>query len=230
MILSHYWWIVIPGILLGLYAQMKLMSTYGKYSRIGTASGLTGAQAAREILDRAGLQNVPVEEVGGHLSDHYDPLKRALFVSSENYHGTSLAAVGVAAHEAGHALQHRDAYALLNFRMMMVPALRIASGAWAVMAVLGFILGGPFFAKFVGVAIGIFTVMALFNLVTLPVEYNASSRAKEQLLRLGIVREDERKGVDKVLGAAALTYVAALVTSLLQLAQFLLLARDQERS
>ena len=109
LFLASYWWLIIPGILLGLYAQMKLSSTYAKYVRIGNARGLSGAEAAREILDSVGLHNMPVNEVGGHLTDHYDPTKKALFLSSENFRGTSLAAVGVAAHEAGHALQHQAA-------------------------------------------------------------------------------------------------------------------------
>src|SRR5205814_10457248 len=115
--------------------------TYNKYMAIGTSSGLTGAQAAREILDRAGLHDVPVEEIGGHLTDHYDPTKRALFLSSENFQGNSIAAVGVAAHESGHALQHRAAYAPLKWRMMMVPATQFASYAWMGLFVLGMILG-----------------------------------------------------------------------------------------
>jgi Zn-dependent membrane protease YugP len=109
MFFMSYWWLVIPGVLLGIYAQIRLSSTYGTYSQIGNARGLTGAEAAREVLDAVGLFDMPVEEVGGHLTDHYDPTKRALFLSSENYHGQSLAAVGVAAHEAGHALQHKAA-------------------------------------------------------------------------------------------------------------------------
>src|ERR1051326_1962042 len=120
-IFADYWWMAIPGLLLGIYAQIKLSSTYNKYLEIGTASGLTGEQAARAILDDAGLPDVPIEEVGGHLTDHYDPTKRALFLSSENYHGNSIAAVGVAAHECGHALQQQAAYAPMNFRMAIVP-------------------------------------------------------------------------------------------------------------
>src|SRR6478752_3610124 len=127
IILGDYWWFAIPGLLLGLYAQAKLSSTYGKYSQVSNASGMTGAQAAREVLDSAGLQSMPVNEVGGHLTDHYDPTKRALFLSSENYHGNSIAAVGVAAHEAGHALQHQAAYAPLDLRMAMVPVTQFAS-------------------------------------------------------------------------------------------------------
>src|SRR5580765_8771705 len=187
MIFDHWWWLMFPGLLLGIYAQIKLSSTYRKYMQIGNARGLTGAQAAREILDGAGLSRMPVEEVGGHLTDHYDPIKKALFLSSENYHGKSLAAVGVAAHEAGHALQHKAAYAPLKWRMMMVPATQFASYAWMGIMLLGMILGGAFFYKFIWIAIGIFAVITIFQLITLPVEFDASRRAKEQLFRLGLV-------------------------------------------
>jgi Zn-dependent membrane protease YugP len=228
IVIADYWWFAIPGILLGLYAQMKLSSTYAKYSRIGNASGLTGAEAAREILDSAGLHSMPVNEVGGHLTDHYDPMKKALFLSSENYRGTSLAAVGVAAHEAGHALQHKAAYTWLHLRMAMVPITNFASMAWMGIAILGMIMGN--FSKFIGIAIILFTIIAFFQLITLPVEFDASKRAKEQLIRLGLIRNEEKPHVSKVLNAAAMTYVAALVTSVLQLLQFIMLARDRDRS
>jgi len=228
MILGNYWWLFIPGLLLGLYAQFKLMAVYGKYVKVGLQSGVSGAQAAREILDQAGLSNVPVEEIGGHLTDHYDPMKKALFLSSENYQGKSIAAVGVAAHEAGHALQHQAAYAPLNWRMMMVPITNFASYAWMGILLLGMILGGGLFYKFIWVAIGIFAVITLFQLITLPVEFDASRRAKEQLFRLGLVHSDEGVAVAKVLNAAALTYVAALVTAVLQLIRLLMLARSRD--
>lgn len=225
-VLLEYWWITIPGLILGLYAQIKLRSTYGKYVRVATANGLTGAQAAREILDQAGLANLPVAEVGGHLTDHYDPVKKALFLSSENYRGHSLAAVGVAAHEAGHALQHKAAYAPLQWRMIMVPVTRFASFAYMGIFLLGLVLGN--FTQFLGIIIGIFTVIAAFQLITLPVEFDASRRAKEQLLRLGLIQSHETAGVSKVLNAAALTYVAALVTSLLELLQYVMIARNRD--
>jgi uncharacterized protein len=225
IIFMDYWWLAIPGVLLGIYAQMKLSSVYGKYSRVGNARGLTGAEAAREVLDSAGLHSMPVGEVGGHLTDHYDPTKKALFLSSENYHGTSIAAVGVAAHEAGHALQHKAAYAPLHIRMAMVPITNFASMAWAGIAMLGWMFG--MLGQFLGIAIILFTIIATFQLITLPVEFDASRRAKEQLFRLGLIREDERRGVQKVLNAAAMTYVAALVTSVLHLLQFVLAARDR---
>ncbi len=214
---------MLPAMLIGLWAQFKLKSAYGKYSRVGLNSGVTGAEAAREILDQAGLSNVPVSEVGGHLTDHYDPAKRALCLSSENFHGRSIAAVGVAAHEAGHALQHQAAYGPLHLRMTLVPVTQFASYAWIAIMLLGMFLAS---AKLIWVAIAVFSVTMLFSLVTLPVEYDASRRAKEQLLRLGIVRAEESDGVNKVLGAAALTYVAALVSSVMQLLYFLSMARN----
>lgn len=226
LIIADYWWVVIPGLILGIYAQIKLNSTYSRYVKIGTATGLTGAEAARHILDQAGLGQMEVSEVGGHLTDHYDPIRKALFLSSENYHGHSLAAVGVAAHEAGHALQHKAGYAPLKWRMTLVPVTQFASYAWQGIFVLGFIMGN--FKQFLGIAIAIFTVIALFQIVTLPVEFDASRRAKELLLRLGLVQNAEVAGVGKVLNAAAMTYVAAMVAGILQLLQFILLARDRD--
>ncbi|HVU28204.1 MAG TPA: zinc metallopeptidase [Verrucomicrobiae bacterium] len=222
-----YWLFLIPGLLLGIWAQIKLHHTYAKYSKIPVDSNMTGAQAARRILDSAGLTDMPVEEVPGSLTDHYDPTKRALFLSSDNYHGRTVAAVGVAAHESGHALQHQAAYALFNFRMALVPVTNFAS-----MAYMGILLLGMFM-HFLPIALWIivatFSVITLFQLVTLPVEYDASRRAKDQLFRLGLVHEHERVGVAKVLNAAALTYVAALVTSILQLLYYITLARDNRR-
>lgn len=214
----------IPGLLLGIWAQVKLSHAYGKYSRVPVESGMTGAEAAREILDQAGLNNVPVAEIPGRLSDHYDPTKRALFLSSDNYHGRTVAAVGVAAHESGHALQHQAAYALFNFRMAIVPVTQFASMAYVGIFFAGFIFR-TLFAKFILIAIALFAVTTLFQLVTLPVEFDASRRAKQQLFRLGLVREDERAGVSKVLDAAALTYVAALVSSVMELLYLLTLSR-----
>ena len=217
----------LPGLLIGIWAQIKLSSAYGKYSQVPVESGLTGAQAARQILNQAGLGDMPVEEVPGHLTDHYDPTKRALFLSSDNFHGQTVAAVGVAAHEAGHALQHQAAYGLFNFRMALVPVTQFASMAYMGIFFLGLFLG---LVKVVlPIIIVIFAIMTLFQLVTLPVEYDASRRAKEQLFRLGLVPEQERAGVSKVLDAAALTYVAALVSSILTLLYYITLARDSRR-
>jgi Zn-dependent membrane protease YugP len=226
--LGQYWYFMIPGLILGIYAQFKLSTAYGKYVKVPTRSGLSGAQAAREILDQAGLTSVPVEEIGGHLTDHYDPVKKALFLSPQSFEGDSIASVGVAAHETGHALQHQAAYAPLKFRMMLVPITNFASMAWMGLFFLGLFLGGPFFSRFIWLAIAIFAVMTVFQLVTLPVEFDASRRAKEQLFRLGLVHSDERAGVSEVLSAAAMTYVAALVTSLFQFLRLLMIARDRD--
>lgn len=215
--------VMLPGLLLGLWAQAKLHFAFNKYSRVPVSSGLTGAQAAREILDRAGLDNVPVAEVPGKLSDHYDPTKKALFLSTDNFHGNSIAAVGVAAHEAGHALQHQAAYSMLNLRMALVPVTQFASSAYMIILLAGMFLGLMKIA--LPVIIVIFAIITFFQFITLPVEYDASARAKEQLFRLGLVRETERDGVAKVLNAAALTYVAALVSSMLTLLYYISAAR-----
>ena len=219
-----YWVFLIPGLLLGIWAQLKLSHAYGKYSQVPVDSGMTGAEAAREILDRAGLNNVPVEEVPGHLTDHYDPTKRALFLSSNNFHGQTVAAVGVAAHETGHALQHQAAYGLFSFRMAIVPITQFASMAYMGIFFVGLFLG--LWKVVLPIIIAIFAVITLFQLVTLPVEYDASRRAKEQLFRLGLVHEHERAGVSKVLDAAALTYVAALVSAVLNLLYYITMARN----
>jgi hypothetical protein len=226
--LGSYWWLMFPGLLLGIYAQIRLTSTYSRWMKVQIRNGMSGAEAAREILDQAGLNNVPVERVAGHLTDHYDPSKRALFLSEENYDGRSVAAVGVAAHETGHALQHQAAYAPLNLRMALVPVTQFASMAWMGILGIGIFLGNGLFAKFIWIAIAIFSILTFFQLVTLPVEFDASRRAKAQLVRLGLVHSDESDAVSSVLNAAALTYVAALVTSVLQLLRFLAIARDRD--
>ena len=221
---KYFLLVMLPGLIIGLWAQWKLHSAYGKYSQVPVESGLSGAEAARRILNQAGLVDMLVEEVEGQLSDHYDPTKRALFLSSDIYHGRTLAAVGVAAHEAGHALQHLHQDTMFSLRMALVPVTQIASYAWMGVIVLGMFL--HLIPHYMMVAVAIFSVLTLFQLVTLPVEYDASARAKEQLFRLGLVREDERAGISTVLDAAALTYVAALVNSVLQLLYYISAARN----
>jgi uncharacterized protein len=217
---------MIPGLIIGLYAQFKLRSAYGHYSQVGVSSGMTGAQAAREILDNAGLSSMPINETQGQLSDHYDPTRKALFLSSDNFHGRSLAAVGVAAHEAGHALQHKAAYAPLHIRMALVPVTNIASRAVYFILLLGFIFAAT---KLLWTAVILFSAIAIFQLITLPVEYDASRRAKQELFKLGIVSPHEQAGVRSVLSAAALTYVAAMVSSLLTLLYYVSIARSSNR-
>lgn len=215
---------MLPGLLIGIWAQIKLHHAYSKYSQVPVESGITGAKAARKILDDAGLYDLPVERVEGQLTDHYDPTKHALFLSEDNFDGRTIAAVGVAAHEAGHALQHKHAYALFNARMALVPITQFASFAYTGIILLGFIF--HLFQVALPIVIAIFSIITLFQLVTLPVEYDASKRAKVELFRLGLVRESERSGVSKVLDAAALTYVAALVSSILQLLYYIAAARN----
>lgn len=230
-------WLVfaLPGLILGLYAQIKLSANYNKYMRVPVESGMSGAQAARRILDHAGLTDVGIQEVPGRLTDHYDPRQRALFLSSENFHERSVAAVGVAAHESGHALQHQAAYAPLNLRMAMVPVTQFASTAYSLIFFFGMLLAwaggmhGPLFHNVIWLAIGLFAVMTVFQIITLPVEFDASRRAKEQLFRLGIVRSDESTAISKVLNTAALTYVAAMISSVMQLLWLLSLGGRSRR-
>ena len=221
---KYFLFVMLPGVLIGLWAQMKLHFAYSKYSQVPAESGMTGAEAARRFLNQAGLNDMPIEEVPGQLSDHYNPPNRALFLSSDIFHGRSLASVGVAAHEAGHALQHLHQDAMFNLRMALVPITQFASYAWMGVIILGMFL--HLIPHYMAIAVAIFSVLTLFQLVTLPVEYDASSRAKEQLFRLGLVREDERAGISQVLHAAALTYVAALVNSVLQLLYYISAARN----
>jgi uncharacterized protein len=228
-----YLMFAIPGLLLGLYAQFKLSATYGKYMRVPAESGLSGAQTARRILDNAGLNDIPVEEIPGNLTDHFDPKKRALFLSSDNFNQRSLSAVGVASHEVGHALQQKAAYAPLNVRMAIVPVTNFATTASyfilagsAMLRYTGMIAGSTF-SHLMVLGIVLFAIVALFQAITLPVEFDASRRAKEQLFRLGLVNGSERAAVSQVLSAAAMTYVAALVTALLQLLYWITVARDR---
>ncbi|GIW91208.1 MAG: zinc metallopeptidase [Pirellulaceae bacterium] len=221
------WWdpqyiilVLLPSLVISGFASLLVQARFSRYSRVLARSGLTGAQAARAILDSAGLYDVQVEQTHGFLSDHYNPLSRTLALSPEVYHGRSLAAIGVAAHEAGHALQHAENYAPLWIRSALVPAAGIGSQlGWIVMAV-GLMLH-PFVVLLGAI---LFSGVLAFQLVTLPVEFDASHRAKQLVLQMGFVGPDEREGVDKVLNAAALTYVAALITSLLTLLYFLMRA------
>jgi Zn-dependent membrane protease YugP len=216
--------IALPGLLLGLWAQAKVKSAYGKYSRVATKSGLTGAEVAAKILRQAGVSNVTIEETPGKLSDHYDPRSRTLRLSAQVYSSNSVAAAGIAAHEAGHALQHKTAYVPLVLRSAIVPVANLGNKLVMPLFFLGYImnLAGFFYA-----AIFVFTGVVIFQLVTLPVEFNASARAKTALASSGIITDSqESAGVSTVLNAAAMTYVAALITSLLQLLYFVLRARN----
>ncbi len=208
-----------------IYAQIRVSSTYSKNSEIASRGGITGREAADAVMRRAGITDVTIEETDGHLTDHYNPLNKTLVLSSENYRGTSLAALGVAAHEAGHAIQHKQGYAMLNLRMALVPATSFVSKVLPFLILASFFLVRGLTGMMLDVAIICYAVLTVFQLVTLPVEFDASNRAKAQLVDLGILDRDEMPGVNETLNAAALTYVAAFVGALLNLL-YLLSRRD----
>jgi Zn-dependent membrane protease YugP len=210
--------------ILSLYAQVRVSSTYGHYAQVGSRGGITGREAAAAVMARAGITDVEITETEGHLTDHYDPINKRLVLSAENYQGTSLAALGVAAHEAGHAIQHKVGYSMLHFRMALVPATNFVSRVIPILMLVGFIFARGLTGMLLDVAILCYAVLTVFQLVTLPVEFDASRRAKVQLVELGILDQDEMPGVNKTLDAAALTYVAAFVSSLVYLL-YLLSAR-----
>jgi uncharacterized protein len=219
-------WLILIGvpIILGLWAQSRVMSAYRKNIEIPTRGGITGRDAARAVMESAGIHNVEIVEVEGMLSDHYDPVHKRLALSSQNYNGSSLAAVGVSAHEAGHAIQDKVGYAMMSVRQSLVPAVQFAAPIAYLMFGFGFYLVGTVFGGLLlKLSIGALVIMTVFQLVTLPVEFDATRRAKAQLVNLGIVDPDEMSGVNETLDAAALTYVAAFVASLGQLLQLLLI-------
>jgi len=217
-----YFIFLIPGILLASWASMKVNNAFKKYSRIQAHSHLSGAQVARIILDRNGLGDVGVQRVQGHLSDHYDPTSRTLRLSPQVHDSSSIAALGIAAHEAGHALQHKAKYAPLNLRSALVPMAGFGSKFAWILIMIGMFLAysgaGLAIAK---LGVLLFAVTVLFTLVTLPVEFNASSRAKAILTDQGMITSHEKDGVDAVLNAAAMTYVAASITAIMQLLYFI---------
>jgi uncharacterized protein len=218
--------IVLPAILLALYAQLRVRSTYGKYSQVPIANGMTGSEAAAEILRRHGLPGLQIERINGTLTDHYDPRTRVLRLSSDVYDGASVAAVGVAAHESGHALQHAAHYAPLALRSAIVPVTQFGSWlAWPIFMVGFFFHSGTFME----LGILIFTAFVAFTVITLPVEFDASRRALRVLAGEHLMTEAEVRGVRAVLGAAALTYVAAAATAILELLRLLLLFNMSRR-
>jgi hypothetical protein len=219
----------LPALVLGLWAQMRVRSTFGKYSRVRALSGITGAQAARRILDVNGLYNVSVERVNGFLSDHYDPRSKTLRLSPDVYDTPSLAAVGVAAHEAGHALQDKQNYAPLQVRSALVPTVQLGSWLGPIIFMVGLLMSGVFGNSIAWLGLILFAATALFSLVTLPVEFDASKRAKQLLVSQGILGTQEMQGVNRVLDAAALTYVAAALQAIMTVLYYayLLLGRRE---
>jgi uncharacterized protein len=221
----------LPALLLGLWAQLKVKSTFNKYSRIRSYTGLTGAEVARRMLDINGLNAISIEETGGMLSDHYDPAKKVLRLSSGVFRSNSVAAAGVAAHEAGHALQDKEGYALLNLRSFMVPSVQIGSWLGPIIFMVGLFMSGQTGITISWAGLILFGLTAVFALITLPVELNASHRAKEWLGSSGVLMDNEMVGINKVLDAAALTYVAAAaqaISTILYYA-FLLTGRSRNR-
>lgn len=210
---------------LGLWAQFRVSSAFKTYKEIPAASGVTGADAARRILADAGIHDVRVEEINDMLGDHYDPSDKRLCLSTDVYNGHSIAAVGIAAHECGHALQHKLNYGPLNLRMQIVPATQFAS------QILPFVIMGGFFfhmTHLINLGIACYAILMVFQLITLPVEFDASYRAKAILQQMGIIRPgEEAAGVNTVLNAAALTYIAAFVAALGNLI-YLFLARNHD--
>jgi Zn-dependent membrane protease YugP len=224
MNMTTYLLLIGVPLLLGLFAQMRVSSAFGKYKKVRATSNITGAQAAEEILRAAKINDVEVREINDMLGDHYDPMHKRLCLSTDVYHSPSVASLGIAAHECGHAIQHARAYAPLKWRMAVVPVTQVAS------QMLPFVIIGGFFFGITGlVTLGIlcYAVLAVFQLITLPVEFDASKRAKVILQQMGIIQPGaEAAGVNSVLNAAALTYVAAFVAALGNLAYLILLRRN----
>jgi Zn-dependent membrane protease YugP len=225
-----YWLLLlIVPVVLGVYAQMRVSSAYQKNLQIQSRGHITGAEAAQAVMHSAGIDDVEIVEVEGRLSDHYDPMNKRLALSSDNYRGTSLAALGVAAHESGHAIQHKVGYAMMSVRQNMVPVMQFAAPVAYFFTGFGFYLLGYMGHTMMMIGIAALSVMTVFQLVTLPVEFDASRRAKVQLVELGILGRDEMPGVNETLDAAALTYVAAFVSSLGQLLHLLLMLNGGSR-
>ena len=211
--------ILAPGLALSLYATFRTKSTFSKYSQVGSLSGMTGAQAAAHMLKRHGVTDVRIERSSGWLSDHYDPSQKALRLSDDVYSSQSLSAIGVACHEAGHAMQDAHGYAMLSLRTALVPATNFGSTFGYIAMIAGFILQ---LSNLIFVGVCLFAVGVVFSLITLPVEWDASRRAKIAMDEAGMLTPEENRHASKVLNAAFLTYLAAAVTSILTLAYYLI--------
>ncbi|KOY13292.1 zinc metallopeptidase [Paenibacillus xylanivorans] len=210
--------LIIIAFLLSLWAQFRVKSTFNRWSDVKNLNGMTGYDAARHMLDSNGLHDVPIEPVRGALSDHYDPINRVVRLSEPVYYENSISAVSVACHEVGHAIQHKESYPMLALRHRIFPIVNFASGLAPFLLIAGFIFNAM---NLVGIGIIFFSVTVAFQLITLPVEFNASNRAREIMVSEGYIRNEEERGVAKVLNAAALTYVAAALISLLELVRYI---------
>lgn len=227
--------LVLIGALLCIFASSRVNSTYSKYAKIRSKRGITGAEAAQRILQMSGIHDVQIQHVAGDLTDHYDPSKKVLRLSDSVYGSNSVAAIGVAAHECGHALQHKEGYLPLKIRSALVPAANIGSRLGLPIVILGLVLGigfklpGGGYFSLADIGIWVFALAVLFQIITLPVEFNASGRALKMLGSYGLMNEDEVGDCRRVLGAAALTYVAAAASSILQLLRLVILSGNRRR-
>ncbi|TGY98315.1 zinc metallopeptidase [Petralouisia muris] len=220
--------LVIIGAVICLIASAKVKSTFKKFNKVRSMSGMTGAQAAERILHAAGIYDVTVQHISGNLTDHYDPRNKTLSLSDSVYGSASVAAVGVAAHECGHAIQHQQSYAPLTIRSAIVPAANFGSFISWPLIVIGFFITSSTGSLLINIGILCFSLTVLFQIVTLPVEFNASNRAVRILGETGILGEEELRGTRKVLGAAALTYVAGAASAILQLVRLLILSGGRD--
>ncbi len=223
----YYILLVIPAMIIALIAQARVKSAYRKYAKIQNSRGLSGAQAARMILDSHGLTYVPINMVQGTLSDHFNPKDNTVNLSPEVFSGTSIASIGIAAHEVGHAIQHAEHYFPNKVRSAIIPITNFGSQISMILIILGLVLSQTLWLAYIGVAL--YSTVAIFQLVTLPVEFNASKRAMNQIKALGIANDTDAKGVRKVLTAAAMTYVAALITSLASFLRIFLIVSGRGR-
>ena len=219
----------LPALILGLWAQAKVQGAFKKYSKVRSYAGLTGAEVARRMLDSNGLNNVQIKQTQGFLSDNYDPRTKTLNLSPNVYQSNSIASAGVAAHESGHAIQDAQSYAALKFRSAMVPSVQIGSWLGPIIFIIGLFLGSSIGSTMSWVGIGLFGLTALFALVTLPVEIDASRRAKAWLSTSGVIYNEENKGISSVLDAAALTYVAAAIQAVSTLLYYVFLLSGRNR-
>ena len=221
--------LLVPGILIALWASINVNSTFNKYNTVLSRNRMTGAQVAERVLHHHGIYNVRIERVAGNLSDHYDPRANVIRLSDSTYNSTSIAAAGVAAHEAGHAVQYAQNYAPIKTRASIVNVCKFGTPLAFVFLIISFFVSAEMAPTFIYIAIGLYSLATIFQLITLPVEFDASKRAMASLEATGLYGQDELKGASKVLRAAALTYVAALISSILSLLRFVLIATGGRR-
>ncbi|HZG15470.1 MAG TPA: zinc metallopeptidase [Candidatus Bathyarchaeia archaeon] len=210
---------------LSIWAQFRVKGTFKRYADVAVSSGMTGAEAARRMLDANGLSHIPVEHVRGHLSDHYDPISRTVRLSDSVYFSNSISAISVACHEVGHAIQHKVSYPMLVARHYIFPVVNFSAGFAPLVLIAGFLMQ---WMNLILLGIILFSAAVAFQLITLPVEFNASNRARALMVQMGFIRNTEEAGVAKVLNAAALTYVAAALISILELVKYVMIFNSND--